>query len=57
MIHAPLTFHNKQINVGDDNIMKECDKNLIHVSWYSIEITKEKPKFTDRFAIMKEAEV
>ena len=37
--------------------MIECDKDLIHVSWYSIEITKEKLKFTDRFAIMKEAEV
>ena len=37
--------------------MEECDKNLIHVSWYSIEITKEKLKFTDRFGIMKEAEV
>ena len=37
--------------------MKECDKNLIHVSWYSIEIIKEKLKFTDRFAIMKGAEV
>ena len=37
--------------------MKECDKNLIHVSWYSIEITKEKLKSIDRFDIMKEAEV
>ena len=37
--------------------MKECDKSLIHASWYSIEITKEKLKFTDRIAIMKEAEV
>ena len=37
--------------------MKECDKDLIHVSWYPIEITKEKLKFTDRFAIMKEAKV
>ena len=37
--------------------MKECDKDLIHVSWYSIEITKEKLKFTDRFNIMKKVEV
>ena len=37
--------------------MKECDKNLIHVNWYSIEITKEKLKFTDRFAIIKKAKI
>ena len=37
--------------------MKECDKNLIHVSWYSIEITKEKLKFINRFDITKEARV
>ena len=37
--------------------MKEYDKDLIHVSWYSIEITKEKLKFTDKFTIMKKAKV
>ena len=37
--------------------MKECDKDLIHVSWYSIEIIKEKPKFINGFDITKEAEV
>ena len=37
--------------------MKECDKNLIRVSWYSIEITKEKLKFTDRFNIINKAKV
>ena len=37
--------------------MKECGNNLIHASWYSIEITKEKLKFINRFDITKETDV
>ena len=37
--------------------MRECDNNLIHVNWYSVEITKEKLKFINRFDITKETEV